>query len=146
MSNQVLNHVRRLAMWVLYCSSRSLATLRSSMHSFWWKEYIWSHEILVLKERIVERHDKDEGVCELKERKWKLWVWREWVVVLGGVITCELKERKWKWWVWRVWVCECVVLGGVSLYRVDELIYGRHLFLGLHALRHLFLIILPSMR
>jgi hypothetical protein len=37
-----------------------------------------------------------------------------------------------------VWVCECVVLGGVSLYRVDELIYGRHLFLGLHALRHLF--------
>jgi hypothetical protein len=33
-----------------------------------------------------------------------------------------------------------VVLGEVSLYRVDELIYGRHLFLGLHALRHLFLI------
>jgi hypothetical protein len=32
-----------------------------------------------------------------------------------------------------------VLLGGVSLYRVDELVYGRHLFLGLHALRHLFL-------
>jgi hypothetical protein len=33
-----------------------------------------------------------------------------------------------------------VLLGGVSLYRVDELVYGRHLFLGLHALTHLFLI------